>query len=340
MREAVTVMAKGRNDAMVLAGDIGGTKTNLGLFQRGGRRPAAAIMESFPSREAPGLEKIVEQFLEKHPASLVSASFGIAGPVIHGRCKTTNLPWEVSEAGLKKRFKWPRVRLINDLVATAHAVPLLQGKELYRLNRERDRGGENIVLIAPGTGLGMALLVFHEGRYISVPSEGGHIGFSPTKEEEVSLWRYLRERFGRVSVERVLSGPGLTNIYRWLRDFRRYQEPAWLKEMFETRDPARVITEHALNGKDLLCGEALEVFVAILGAAAGNLALTCMATGGVYLGGGIPPKIISFLEKPKFMEAFTEKGRFSEFMRKIPVRVILNDRAALLGAATSAFEMI
>jgi glucokinase len=324
-------MAKEKKDAMVLAGDIGGTKTNLGLFQKGGRRPAAAIMESFPSREAPGLEGIVEQFLEKHPASVVSACFGIAGPVIHGRCKTTNLPWEVSEAALKKRFKWPRVRLINDLVATADAVPLLQGKELYRLNREKGGGGENIALIAPGTGLGVALLVFHEGRYISVPSEGGHVGFSPSNEEEVSLWRYLRKRFGRVSVERVLSGPGLTSIYGWLRESRSYQKPAWLKELFKTMDPA---------GRDPLCGEAVEVFVAILGATAGNLALTCMATGGVYLGGGIPPKILPFLEKPNFLEAFVDKGRFSDLARKIPIRVILNDRAALLGAAISGFNVL
>jgi glucokinase len=333
-------MAEERKDAMVLAGDIGGTKTNLGLFQKGERRPAAAIMESFPSREAPGLERIVEQFLEKHPAPVLSACFGIAGPVIHGRCKTTNLPWEVSEAALKKRFKWPRVRLINDLVAMADAVPLLQGKELYRLNREKGGGGENIALIAPGTGLGVALLVFHEGRYISVPSEGGHVGFSPSNEQEVSLWRYLRERFGRVSVERVLSGPGLTNIYGWLRESRSYQEPAWLKELFETMDPARVITDNAVNGRDPLCGEAVEVFVAILGATAGNLALTCMATGGVYLGGGIPPKTLPFLEKPNFLEAFADKGRFSDLARKIPIRVILNDRAALLGAAISGFNML
>jgi glucokinase len=333
-------MAKGGNDATVLAGDIGGTKTNLGLFQRGGRRPAASVMESFPSQEAPGLEKIVERFLEKHPVRVASACFGIAGPVIHGRCKTTNLPWEVSEEGLRKRFNWPRVRLINDLVATAHAVPFLHGREIYRLNRERDRKGENIALIAPGTGLGMALLVFHEGHYISVPSEGGHIGFSPTKEEEVSLWRYLRQRHSRVSVERVLSGPGLMNIYEWLKESRSYQQPAWLKQLIETMDPGKVITDHALNGKDPLCSEALEVFVAILGATAGNLALTCMGTGGVFLGGGIPPKILPFLEKPYFLEAFADKGRFSGLMKKIPVKVILNDRAALLGAAISGFDLL
>jgi glucokinase len=280
----------------------------------------------------------VEQFLEKHPASVVSACFGIAGPVIDGRCKTTNLPWEVSEAALKRRFKWSRVRLINDLVATSHAIQFLRGKELYNLNGKKGRAGANIALVAPGTGLGMALLVFHGGRYISVSSEGGHVGFSPSNEEEVSLWRYLRQCYGRVSVERILSGPGLTNIYGWLRESRSYQEPAWLKELFETIDPARVITEHALSGKDPLCGEALDVFVAILGATAGNLALTCMATGGIFLGGGIPPKILPFLEKPNFLESFADKGRFSDFVRRIPVRVILNDRAALLGAAQVGFE--
>jgi glucokinase len=333
-------LAKARNDVTVLAGDIGGTKTNLGLFRKGRRRPAAVIVESFPSQGAPGLEEIVEQFLEQHPAPVASACFGIAGPVINGRCKTTNLPWEVSEAGLKKRFRWPKVQLINDLVATGHAVPSLQGRELYNLNVERGRTGENIALIAPGTGLGMALLVFHEGWYISVPSEGGHVGFSPSNEEEVSLWRYFRQRYGHVSVERVLSGSGLTNIYGWLREARGYQEPAFLKELFKTMDPARVITDNAVSGKDSLCVEALQVFVAILGATAGNLALAYMATGGVYLGGGIPPKILPFLEKPNCLEAFADKGRFSDFVKRIPVRVILNERAALLGAAATAFDML
>lgn len=329
-----------RKENLVVAGDIGGTKTNLGLFRRGGRRPVASVMESFPSQEAPGLEKVLERFLDRHSASVKSACFGIAGPVIHGRCKTTNLPWEVSEEGLKKRFKWSRVRLINDLVATSHSVPVLQSKELHPLNKEKGRRGENIALIAPGTGLGVALLVFHEGRHVAVSSEGGHVGFSPTNEKEVSLWRHLRERFGRVSVERVVSGPGLVNIYGWLKEVRGYQEPAWIKEMFETTDPGRVITDHGLNGKDPLCEEALEIFVAALGTTAGNLALTWMATGGVYLGGGIPPKILPLLEKPAFMESFTEKGRFRDLVRRIPVRVILNDRAALLGAARVAFEEI
>jgi glucokinase len=325
---------------LVLAGDIGGTKTNLGLFQRGVRRPVASAMESFPSQEASGLGEIVERFLDKHPASVKSACFGIAGPVIRGRCKTTNLPWEVSEEGLKKRFKWSRVRLINDLVATSHAVPVLQRKEVHPLNKEKGGKAENIALMAPGTGLGVAIMMFHQGRYVAVSSEGGHVGFSATNDKEVGLWRHLRERFGRVSVERIVSGPGLVNIYGWLKDVKGYQEPAWLKEMFEAADPARVITDQALNGKDPVCVEALEMFVSALGAAAGNLALTCMATGGVYLGGGIPPKILPFLEKPLFMEAFTDKGRFSDFVRRIPLRVILNERAALVGAAASAFDMI
>jgi glucokinase len=333
-------MAKKRDDPMVLAGDIGGTKTNLGLFRKGERRPAAAVMDSFPSGEASGLERIVEQFLDKHPVSVAGACFGIAGPVIDGRCKATNLPWEVSEAGLRKRFKWPRVHLINDLVATSHAVPFLRGRELHKLNEGGGRSGGNIALVAPGTGLGVGLLVFDRGRYISVASEGGHVGFSPGNEQEVSLWRYLRQRYGRVSVERVVSGPGLAGIYGWLKESRGYEEPARLKALFETMDPAKVITDQALGGKDPLCGEALEVFVAVLGATAGNLALTGMATGGVFLGGGIPPKILAFLEKPGFMEAFADKGRFSDLVRRIPVKVILNDRAALLGAAISAYEML
>jgi glucokinase len=318
------VIAKDEN--VVLAGDIGGTKTNLGLFSRGKRRPVAKIIETYPSREAPHLESIIEQFLSKHR------------PVISGRSQTTNLPWDVSEVKIKNRFKWSQVGLINDLTATAYAVPLLKSRELLSLNKAKARKEQNLALVAPGTGLGEALLIFGEGHYIPVASEGGHADFSPNNEAEVELWRYLSERFGHVSTERVLSGPGLVNIYSWLRDSKRFSEPAWLVKRMEEIDPARAIAEAALNEKHPLCVASLNAFVSILGAVAGNLALTAMTTGGVYLGGGIPPKILPKLEEPIFMKAFTNKGRFKEFLERIPVRVILNDKAALLGAAQCAFR--
>ncbi len=325
---------------LLLAGDIGGTKTNLGLFRKGKRRPLLKAMETYPSREAPNLEYIVERFLDKRTVAISSGCFGVAGPVISGRCKTTNLPWDVSEVRLKNRFKWSTVRLINDLAATALAVPLLSSREFFSLNKAKARKGQNLALVAPGTGLGQAVLVFRDGGYIPVSSEGGHVDFAPNSEAEVELWRYLHKRFGHVSVERILSGPGLVNVYLWLKDSGRYREPAWLARNMKEMDPARAITEAALEGKHPLCVESLNMFVSILGAVAGNLVLTAMTTGGVYLGGGIPPKILPKLQEAIFMQSFTNKGRFKEFLEQIPVKVILNEQAALLGAAHCALERI
>jgi glucokinase len=324
---------------LVLAGDIGGTKTNLGLFIRGRRRPLLKVIESYSSRRAANLENIIKRFLEKHRISIFSACFGIAGPVVNGRCKTTNLPWDVSEARIKGRFRWERVRLINDLTATAQGIPLLNSRELVYLNKARPRKGQNLGLIAPGTGLGMALLIYQEDRYISVSSEGGHADFSPNNEDEVELWQYLHKRLGHVSLERVLSGPGLLNVYSWLKDSGQYKEPLWLARKIKEMDPARVIAEAAMNNKSPLCIKSLNMFVSVLGAVSGNLALTGMTTGGLYLGGGIPPKVLPVLKKGIFMKAFTNKGRFRNYLEKIPVRIILNDKAALLGAAFLAFEI-
>ncbi len=325
---------------LVLAGDIGGTKTNLGLFRQGKKRPVLKTIETYPSREGPSLEHIVEIFLEKHQAQILSGCFGIAGPVIDGRVKTTNLPWEVSEARMKKRLKLSNVCLINDLTATALGVPLLYKKELFPLNEAKGRRGQNLAIMAPGTGLGVAFLVSKDGKYIPVSSEGGHVDFSPNSKAEVELWHYLHEEYGHVSIERVLSGPGLVNIYSWLKDSGRYPEPAWLARKIGEMVPAAAISEVALADSHPLCVEALNVFVSVLGAVAGNLALTAMTTGGVYLGGGIPPKILAKLQDPIFIKAYTNKGRFKELLEKIPVRVILNEKAALLGAAQRAFDMV
>jgi glucokinase len=326
------------NRALVLAGDIGGTKTNLGLYLKGKRRPRLKVIETYPSRDAPNLESIIDRFLKKHHFSMTNACFGIAGPVVNGRCKTTNLPWIVSEVRIKKRFKWEHVRLINDLTATAKGIPFLNSRELFPLNKARARKRQNIGLVAPGTGLGEALLIYREGCYIPVSSEGGHADFSPNNKDEVNLWQHLHHRFGHVSIERVLSGAGLANIYSWLKESGRYKEPIWLSKKIKEMDPARVITEAAMNNRNSLCIKSLNMFVSILGAVAGNLALTATASGGIYLGGGIPPKILPKLKDGLFMEAFTNKGRFQEFLEKIAVRVILNDRAALLGAAYCALK--
>lgn len=324
---------------VVLAGDIGGTKTRLGLCVEKDGAPVLKTFETYRSRDAPDLETIISEFLESRSLFVRAACFGVAGPVLKGESRTTNLPWRVSESRLKRRFEWPGVHLINDVTATARAVPFLKGRDLVSLNRARAYKGGNLALIAPGTGLGQALIVDVDGRRILAASEGGHVEFAPRNEEEMSLWRYLRQRFGHVSIERVLSGPGLVNVYSWLRESGGYKEPSWLSGRLKGRDPAQVISETALRGRSRLCTASLKMFVSVLGAACGNVALTGLATGGIYLGGGIPPKILPFLKQDLFMKAFTDKGRFNEFMKKIPVRVILNDRAALVGAAGCALRV-
>lgn len=327
-----------KRNTVVLAGDIGGTKTSIGLFVMGKKRPEPLTVENFPSREAPRMESIVDRFLEGHPAPVSSACLGIAGPVIKGRCKTTNLPWVVSETLMKRRFHWRHVRLLNDLAAAALAIPFLRRSELVSLNKGIIQKKGNLALLSPGTGFGQAIMAYRDGEYVPLSSEGGHVSFSPTTEGEIELWRYLRKEFDHVSVERVLSGPGLVNIYSWLRDSGRFEEPPWLMELMRQGDPAKAISENALRKKQALCVESLRLYVSMLGNVAGNLALTSTAVGGVYLGGGIPPKILPALKQGSFMKAFMAKGRFADFLARIPVRVILNDKAALLGAAHAAFE--
>lgn len=329
-------MTKFKDKAFILAGDIGGTKTNLGLFTQGKRRPLPKVIETFSSQNAPDLEHIIRQFLEIHPVPVTHACFGVAGPVVNGKSKTTNLPWNISEDQIKKQFNFHHVKLVNDLTTTAMAIPLLNKDEFFPLNQADSIKDQNLALIAPGTGLGKAMLIYQNGRYLPVPSEGGHADFAPNSETETELWRYLHQRYGHVSIERVVSGSGLVNIYTWLKDSGRLNEPDWLRQKLKEMDPAKAITEAALASKDPGCVEALNMFVSIFGAVAGNLALTGITTGGVYLGGGISPKILSKLKEDIFMEAFTNKGRFKGFLEKIPVKVILNDKAALIGAAYCA----
>ncbi|MGD8990165.1 MAG: glucokinase [Desulfobacterales bacterium] len=329
----------GKKDACVLAGDIGGTKTRLGLFVAGRQRPVARAIQQFSSRQSRSLNVIIEQMLARYPAKIKMACFGIAGPVINGVCRTTNLPWVVSEQKLQEHFGWQQVRLINDLGSTAMAIPLLAHREVKALNSPKVHKNQNMGLVAPGTGLGLALLVFVDGRYRPVASEGGHAGFAPADESEINLWQYLQARFGHVSAERVLSGQGLVNIYDWLKSGERLAESPEIHQAMRATDPARVISENAINGRDPLCRAALQRFCRIFGSIAGNLALTGMTTGGLFLGGGIPPKILSALGKADFMDAFIAKGRFKELMKKIAVRVILNDKAALLGAAHCALKL-
>lgn len=320
---------------MILAGDIGGTKTVIGLFTEAGGTLRAARAETFPSRSHRALEDILDRFLESGSRPPVRAAcFGVAGPVIEGRCKTTNLPWELDEVALARAVGAPRAKLLNDLEAAGYGMLFLGPNELHPLTPgavPRRRG--NIAVIAAGTGLGEAMLYWDGERYHPIASEGGHADFAPQTDREVELLLYLRREFGHVSYERLLSGPGLFNIYRFLRDGGYAEEPSWLREKLASGDPSAVITQVALAGDHPLCTASLELFAAIYGAEAGNLALRCLAVGGVYVGGGIAPKILPKLEDGTFLGAFTDKGRFAAMMRAIEVKVALNPDAPLIGAA-------
>lgn len=336
---------------MILAGDVGGTKTNVGLFEVAGGVPRLVRTEKFRSAEHPGLAALLRAFLSRNVEGesesererrIEIACFGVPGPVLENRASTPNLAWEIDGALVARESGLPTILLINDLVATAEGIPLLGEDETVVLQPgapEVPGHPGNRALLAAGTGLGMSLLPWVHDRWIPVPSEGGHADFAPRNEEEIGLLRYLRERFGRVSVERVLSGPGLFNVYSYLRDIHHAPENPLVREALgRGEDPARVIGQAGLAADQRcdLCWRALGIFAAVYGAVAGNLALTGTATGGVWLGGGIAPKILPRLTDGLFLQTFEAKGRFTPFLERIAVRVILNDRAAMLGAARRA----
>ncbi len=322
--------------ALLLAGDVGGTKTALALVSPEAG-PSAPIAEAtFPSGAYPSLEAVVRAFLDQTHASVACASLGVPGPVVDGRATATNLPWVVDEATLRDHLHLSSVVLVNDLVATASAVPHLRPDDLRMLNAGRAEPGGAIAVIAPGTGLGEAFLTWDGARYHAHPSEGGHADFAPTSERLLGLLAHLERQEPHVSYERVCSGLGLPNIYAYLKDSGVAEEPAWLAaRLAYAPDPTPIIVEAALNPRPPcpLAAATLEMFMEILGAEAGNLALKVLATGGVYVGGGIPPRILSALETGKFMEAFCRKGRLSGLLAGIPVHVIVRPATALLGAA-------
>lgn len=325
---------------LLLAGDVGGTKTAVALFKEGATGLSPVREATFPSTEFESLGGVVRRFLREGPSVRIAAAcFGVAGPVVDGRCVTTNLPWQVDEGGLAKAIPAPRVRLLNDLEAAAYGVLTLPPRELEPLQVGKARKG-NMVLIAAGTGLGEAILVWDRARHRVIPSEGGHADFAPRNDLEMDLLRFLQKEFGHVSYERVLSGPGLHNIYRFLRDTGHAPEPPWLGDRLRSGDPSAVVSEVGLAGGHPLCVTALELFVSIYGAEAGNLALKALAVGGVYVGGGIAPKIRAKLVDGNFLAAFCDKGRYSALMGSIPVHLVLNPRAPLLGAAHVARSLV
>lgn len=320
---------------LILAGDIGGTKTNLGLFSDSGGKLALEKISTYSSTSADSLITLIEQFLENEQVCIKEACFGIAGPIINNIVKTTNLPWVVSGEEIKSHFKFSRTVLINDLVATAFAIPHLKTEQILSLNQATspDKGG-NIGILAAGTGLGEALLIWDGNTYIPCPSEGGHKDFAPRNHLEWNLHQYLAEKYDHVSIERVLSGHGLYDIYQFLRQENGTKEPEWLTKLFSENENSAVISQAALCEKNPVCEKALDIFIKIYGAEAGNLALQALTMGGIYIGGGIGPKITPALSDGRFIDAFYEKGRFKQLLQQIPVRIILDNSAALWGAAS------
>jgi glucokinase len=322
---------------VILAGDVGGTHVRLALFEEEGGRLAPREEATFPSREEPGLERPVETFLKGRVVA--AAGFGVAGPVRNGRCEATNLPWIVDAAVLARRLGLPRVALVNDLYANALGVFELAETDFAVVNAGVADPGGNAALIAAGTGLGEAYLVRAGDRFVPQASEGGHASFAPRGPVEIDLLRHLQLKWSHVSVERVLSGPGFAELYAFERSRSGIPEPVWLAaEIARGGDTAPAVSSAGLSGRDEVAVRTLERFLSIYGAEAGNLALKILATAGVWVGGGIAPKVLPKLLDGTFFGAFCDKGRFAPLLAKVPVKVITNDRCALHGAARAGAE--
>jgi glucokinase len=324
----------------VLAGDIGGTKTILALYEvRRKAAPALSREASFPSRRYKGLERVIEEFLGSGKETVHAAAFGIAGPVVDETVKTTNLPWVVRASSLAREIGCRRVQLMNDLEATAFGGLYLGKRNIHLLRRGKQRKA-NIAVIAAGTGLGQAFLYWDGKRHRPVATEGGHADFAPRNQLEVRLLVYLQKKFGRVSYERVLSGPGLVNIFRFFMDELGRPVSDEIRERLAAEDPGSVIGETAVAGTCETAVEAVDLFVSLYGAQAGNLALTVMATGGVFVGGGIAVKLFPRMTTGVFERSFLDKGRYSQFLATVPVGILLDPKTALVGAVHAAIDLL
>ena len=320
---------------MILAGDIGGTHTRLALFDPRASPLRPMRQADYLSQNYPGLSEIALEFLAQQAEKIVRCCFGVAGPVVQGKSHPTNIPWALDATEIAARLGAP-CTLINDLEANAYGIAALEPQDFAVLQSGKPSRGANAAVISAGTGLGEAGLFWDGTGYKPFASEGGHTTFSPKNDLEIQLLNFLLKRFEHVSWERVLSGPGLLNIYEFFRDTGRAEEPAWLTERLLHGDRSATIAQAAIHSESELCSLALKLFVSLYGSEAGNLALKLMALGGVYLGGGIAPRLLGQLKEGTFLLSFLEKGRMRERLEAIPVLVILNDRASLIGAARCA----
>jgi glucokinase len=327
---------------MLIAGDIGGTKTDLAIYSSESGPHAPLAQTEVHSADYPSLQAMVTEFLAQAKISVDVASFDVAGPVINGYVKTTNLPWVMDESTLAKDLNLKSVHLMNDLEAVARAVPALRAADMLTINQGEPVSNGTIAIIAPGRGLGESFLTWDGSQYVAHGSEGGHSDFAPTDERQIRLLAYLLPRFGHVGVERVCSGIGVPNIYEFLRDVEKIPEQPEVAQLIASaKDHTKVIVNAAVdrNHPSELCRATIEMLVSILASEAGNLALKVLATGGVYLTGGVALHLVNALQEPQFMQAFMQKGRFKDLMARIPIHIITT-RAALIGAATYGLESL
>jgi glucokinase len=327
---------------IILAGDIGGTKSNLAILCVNGATLGMERNRRFPSADYPSLNAIIREFLHHEQGQLLAACFGLPGPVKEGRVKTTNLSWGVDAAEIEKEFSIPQVCLLNDLEANAYGIGELSPQDFAVIQEGSAESEGNRCVVSPGTGLGEGGLYWDAQRkkYRVWACEGGHADFAARNELEIALLEYLIEQYGRVSSERVVSGMGIENIYKFLRDTGRGRELPEVAAEMETSGVGFTISRYADSGKCPMCVQTIEIFVSAFGAEAGNMALKTMATGGVYLGGGIPAKIFNEARCKTFIGSFNEKGRLCSLMQTMPVKIVLNDQAALLGAAGYALDRV
>jgi glucokinase len=325
---------------IVLAGDVGGTNARIATVEVEGRTARIVRETRYLSGEYPGLGPIVNRFCEETGSRPDRACFGVACPVVGDDCTAPNLPWRINIPALAAEIGIPRSTIINDFVAVGYGIEALGPPDLATLQEGAPVPQAPIALIGAGTGLGQGFLVWEGDHYRVLASEGGHGDFAPSGELQIGLLRFLHEEFGRVSWERLLSGPGIANIYRYLVAAKVAPEQPSVRSELEAEDPATVISRHGLAGTDCLSARSLDLFCEILGAQAGNLALTVVATGGVYLAGGIAPRLPERLASGPFVTAFRDKGRLAELLSRIPVHVIMNPSVALLGAAAVAGRLV
>ena len=323
---------------IILAGDIGGTKSNLAIFRVVADTLTLERNQRYHSASYPGLNAIIREFIQNEQRPLLAACFGVPGPVKNGRARPTKITWGVDAAEIAAEFSVTYVSLLNDLAANAYGIAELKAADFAIVQKGAPDAEGNRCVVSPGTGLGEAGLFWDGKRHRVWACEGGHTDFGPRNELEVALLEHLIKQYGHVSSERIVSGMGLENIYKFLRDTSRGIELPGVAAAMKTGDPGLVISRHAEAGDCSMCVQTIEIFLSCLGAEAGNMALKAMATGGVYLGGGIPAKMLAQIRSVAFTHAFNDKGRFSGFMETIPVKVILNDQAALLGAARYALD--